>query len=307
MATKELKQQVSIANELIKSAQGLNIGEKRLLMLAVSKLDSKAKPSIQGATVSISVSEMVEMFGLNSDKAYQEAKKAAEGIMKRQIRLKSNNADSELMQWVGKSKYNSGEGWILIEFYYGLFPHLFELKSHFTSYRLSRASGLQSVYSWRLFELLMQFKKTGLLNILIDDFHHSLETPQTYHADFSLLRARVIEPAVREIREKDGLAVQWEAKKAGRKVVSLCFTFPTEQQNTLPLETKPTPTKGANLTKPDMQTEAKGTDTSGKPDKGDVLSRFLGVQSMAKLSNQPLETIAAPKDIELFKQYGLMN
>ena len=258
MATKQPKQQVSIANDLIKSAQGLNIGEKRLLMLAVSKLDSKANSTIQGATVSITVSEMVEMFDLNPDKAYQEAKKAAEGIMKRQIRLKPNDADSELIQWVGKSKYSKGEGWILIEFYYGLFPHLFELKSHFTSYRLSRASGLQSVYSWRLFELLMQFKKTGLLNILIDDFHHSLETPKTYHADFSLLKARVIEPAVKEIREKDGLAVEWEAIKAGRKVKALKFTFPTEQQTALPIAEKPlkTPTKArTKKTEPDAPSE----------------------------------------------------
>ena len=226
---KEVKQ-VSIANDLIRSAQGLNLGEKRLLMLAISKLDSQAKPTFQGATTVIRVTEMVDAFGLNPDKAYQEAKKAAEGMMKRQIRLKPNDADSELIQWVGKSKYSKGEGWILIEFYHGLFPHLFELKSHFTTYKLSRASALRSVYSWRLFELLMQFKKTGLLNISLEEFRHTLEVPSSYETDFSWLRMRVIEPAVKEIREKDGLAIQWEAIKAGRKVKALKFTFPTEQQ-----------------------------------------------------------------------------
>lgn len=311
MATKQLKQQVSIANDLIKSAQGLNIGEKRLLMLAVSKLDSKATPSIQGATVSITVSEMVEMFDLNPDKAYQEAKKAAEGIMKRQIRLKTNDADSELIQWVGKSKYNKGEGWILVEFYYGLFPHLFELKSHFTSYRLSRASGLRSVYSWRLFELLMQFKKTGLLNILIDDFHHSLETPKTYHVDFSLLKARVIEPAVKEIREKDGLAVEWEAIKAGRKVKALKFTFPTEQQ--LSLDTHPKALNSANT----PRTEQQATEQGAKAKKGakqeieaflslsETKSRLQSAKELARLAKVPAETYLTEKDRASIAHYEL--
>ena len=311
MATKQLKQQVSIANDLIKSAQGLNIGEKRLLMLAVSKLDSKATPSIQGATVSITVSEMVEMFDLNPDKAYQEAKKAAEGIMKRQIRLKTNDADSELIQWVGKSKYNKGEGWILVEFYYGLFPHLFELKSHFTSYRLSRASGLRSVYSWRLFELLMQFKKTGLLNILIDDFHHSLETPKTYHVDFSLLKARVIEPAVKEIREKDGLAVEWEAIKAGRKVKALKFTFPTEQQ--LSLDTHPKALNSANT----PRTEQQATEQGAKTKKGakqeieaflslsETKSRLQSAKELARLAKVPAETYLTEKDRASIAHYEL--
>lgn len=296
MATKELKPQVSIANELIKSAQGLNIGEKRLLMLAVSKLDSKAKPTIQGATVAISVSEMVEVFGLNPDSAYQEAKKAAEGIMKRQIRLKTNDVDSELIQWVGKSKYNKGEGWILVEFYYGLFPHLFELKSHFTSYRLSRASGLRSVYSWRLFELLMQFKKTGLLNMPIEEFQHSLETPETYNADFSLLRARVIEPAVKEIREKDGLAVEWEAIKAGRKVKALKFTFPTEQQLSLVSEPKPPKAAKPENSSPKMDEFLSLSETK---------SRLQSAKELARLVNASVETYLTEKDRASIAHYEL--
>lgn len=296
MATKELKPQVSIANELIKSAQGLNIGEKRLLMLAVSKLDSKAKPTIQGATVAISVSEMVEVFGLNPDSAYQEAKKAAEGIMKRQIRLKTNDVDSELIQWVGKSKYNKGEGWILVEFYYGLFPHLFELKSHFTSYRLSRASGLRSVYSWRLFELLMQFKKTGLLNMPIEEFQHSLETPETYNADFSLLRARVIEPAVKEIREKDGLTVEWEAIKAGRKVKALKFTFPTEQQLSLVSEPKPPKAAKPENSSPKMDEFLSLSETK---------SRLQSAKELARLVNASVETYLTEKDRASIAHYEL--
>ena len=293
---KEVKQ-VSIANDLIRSAQGLNLGEKRLLMLAISKLDSQAKPTFQGATTVIRVTEMVDAFGLNPDKAYQEAKKAAEGMMKRQIRLKPNDADSELIQWVGKSKYSKGEGWILIEFYHGLFPHLFELKSHFTTYKLSRASALRSVYSWRLFELLMQFKKTGLLNISLEEFRHTLEVPSSYETDFSWLRMRVIEPAVKEIREKDGLAIQWEAIKAGRKVKALKFTFPTEQPLMLNTNSKPSPKTAQRQTKSNRATPAVAKDSTA----ADLSER----QQHAEASGlAQLEALAKQYGIELPKLKG---
>lgn len=227
---------VILANELIRSAQGLNLNEKRLLMLAVSKLKYKSNPNLENATVKIFVSEMIGEFNLNQNKAYQETKKAAEGIMKRQIRLKPTNIDSELIQWVGKSKYSSGEGWVLLEFYIGLFPYLFELKKHFTKYNLTRAGAFKSVYTWRIFELIQQFKKTGVLKIKLDEFNHMLEVPETYIKDFGLLRTRVIEPSIKEIREKDGLNISWETVKSGRKVIALEFKFPIEQQTTLPFQ-----------------------------------------------------------------------
>ena len=105
-----------------------------------------------------------------------------------------------------------------------------QLNGLFTSYRLSRVSALRSLYSWRLFDLLMQFRKTGWLKIPIADFYHAVEAPETFKANFSNLRRWCIEPAVKEIREKDGLDLTWEAIKAGRKVVMLEFKFPKEKE-----------------------------------------------------------------------------
>ncbi len=289
---------IVMANELIRSAQGLNLGEKRLLMLAISKLDSQSKPTLQNATTTLSVSELVQAFDLNPDKAYQEAKKAAEGIMKRQIRLKPDDGNSELIQWVGRTKYSKGEGWLLIEFYQGVFPYLFELQKHFTIYKLSRASALRSVYSWRLFELLAQFKKTGSLNISLDEFRHALEVPSAYESDFSWLRMRVIEPAVKEIRAKDGLAVEWETIKAGRKVKALRFTFPTEQQTKLPLECS-----RVSVVEPKRKTNGQDYE---KLSQKEALSRYTGALNLAKLSNQTIDALVSAQELEAFKYYSLI-
>jgi plasmid replication initiation protein len=46
---------------------------------------------------------------------------------------------------------------------------------------------------------------------------------------------RVIEPAVNEIRLKNSLVLDWEAERAGRKVVGLVFRFSPDPQGRLDL------------------------------------------------------------------------
>src|SRR5574337_911960 len=102
-------------------------------------------------------------------------------------------------------------------------PHLFEIKkqSGFTRYYLKQTSALRSVYAWRLFELMMQFKKTGLLRINIEDFYYAMEAPLSCQKDFFNLKQRVIEPAVKELSEKNNMLIAWECqKKGGRKITS---------------------------------------------------------------------------------------
>ena len=44
--------------------------------------------------------------------------------------------------------------------------------------------------------------------------------PRKLPKNFQLLRKRIIEPAVKELTEKDGWLIEWEAVKSGRRVAS---------------------------------------------------------------------------------------
>lgn len=59
----------------------------------------------------------------------------------------------------------------------------------------------------------------GWLSISLDDFHHAMETPDSYKKTFGLLRERVIEPAVKELTEKDNWIIKWNPLKKGRKMI----------------------------------------------------------------------------------------
>ena len=94
---------------------------------------------------------------------------------------------------------------------------------------------LRSVYSWRLLELLTRFESTGTAEYTIEDFCASMEATEKQAADFAAVRRKIIEPAVKELTEKDGWLIQWQPIKAGRKVKALRFTFMRDPQGRLPL------------------------------------------------------------------------
>lgn len=290
---------ISMANELIRAAHNLSLMEKRVLMLAIAKIDSNAKSHVN-SLIRLTVSEFISEFDIDKDSAYREVKKAAKGIRRRYARFFTVDTDGQPIErdidWTTSGNYKDSEGWLELSINGDLNPYLFELKSHFTTYKLSRASALRSVYSWRLFELLMQFKKTGLLKINIDEFAKCLELSETYTSDFGAMRRKVIEPAVKEIREKDGLAIEWEAIKAGRKVKALKFTFPTEQQ--LSLVSEPKPPKAA---KPENNSQKMDEFLSLSETK----SRLQSAKELARLAKVPAETYLTEKDRASIAHYEL--
>ena len=52
-------------------------------------------------------------------------------------------------------------------------------------------------------------------------------------SDFGQVKRRIIDPAVKELTEKDGWLIQWEPVKAGRKVKAVRFTFMRNPQGSL--------------------------------------------------------------------------
>ena len=62
-----------------------------------------------------------------------------------------------------------------------------------------------------------------------------MEAPESCRKNFGQLRIRVLEPALKELREKDSFLLEWEPVKAGRKVTGLVFKFRMDPQGRLDL------------------------------------------------------------------------
>lgn len=235
---------VTMSNALTRAGHGLTLAEKRVVAIAVSKLDSRRQlPPGQVPRTKITAAEYAEAFGVDLDTAYDQLQSAAKQLYNRSITFyepawKRNGKPLPptrvQMRWVGSVKYQKGEGWVELAWWPDLMRHLTGLRAQFTTYQLQQASALRSVYSWKLLELLTRFQSTGWAEYDIEDFKASMDAPPSL-SDFGQVKRRIIEPAVKELIEKDGWLIQWRPIKAGRKVKAVRFDFMRDPQGRLPL------------------------------------------------------------------------
>lgn len=230
-----------MSNALARSAQGLSLVEKRAVALALGKTDSMSVPllaqaSVRGWEIKLTAEEYADAWGVDMSTAYVQLKEAGDALMNRQVHIKTMTKRGEKItkiNWCGKCTYHQGEGWIEVAFTHFVAPHLLGLRTKFTSYKLEQAGALRSLYAWRLLELLTSWQGTGVWNVDVEDFADAVEAPESFRKDFAQLRRRVIEPAVKELREKDNWLIEWKPIKAGRRVSSLCFRFARNPQQSL--------------------------------------------------------------------------
>lgn len=231
------KLQITMSHALTTAAQGLTLAEKRVMMYAVAKLDSfKNDGGTATGIVKLVAHDYAEHFGVDPDTAYTQLRQAGKGIFNRYIRFfeaGSKGPEEVMIRWVSSARYSPGTGTVTLRFTPEIAPHLLQLKNQFTKYKLAQASALRSIYSWRLLELLSQYGTTGWCQLDLIAFHHAMETPPSARENFKECRKRVIDPAVKELREKDGWLIDWTPIKTGRKVTALRFEFKRHPQGKL--------------------------------------------------------------------------
>jgi plasmid replication initiation protein len=232
--------QINMSNALSRSAHGLSLSEKRIVAACIAKSDqvpNMTQVRQRGAwLVRLSAADYAETFGVDMNTAYEQLKGASENLYNRYIRTmrKSRKGMVEYkFRWVGGVRYHEGEGWVELDWWHEVVPHLFGLRAEFTSYKLQQASALRSSYSWRLFEVLQSWIGTGRYQPTIEDFCLAMDVPDSYTKNFKEIRRRVIEPAVSELIQKNNMLIEWSTVSAGRKVIGLDFKFRTNPQGRL--------------------------------------------------------------------------
>jgi plasmid replication initiation protein len=241
---------VTMSNALTRAAHGLSLAEKRIVMSAVAKLDPRrGHPAGTVLVTQVTAAEYAETFGLDPTTAYEQLKNGGKELYQRSItffreaynrRGKPIAPTRVTMRWIGRAQYHDGEGWIEVAWWPDVVPHLTGLRKQFTQLQLKQASALRSIYSWKLLELLMRFNGTGWAEYDIEDFAEAMEATEKQRADFNNLRRRMIEPAVKELQEKDGWIIDWKPILGGRRVKAVRFDFRRDDQLRLDLGKHPT-------------------------------------------------------------------
>lgn len=228
---------VTLRNDLVAASHGLKtLAEQRVVKSCAAKLDSVRLD--QGRyKITLSAAEYAETFGLDPNTAYEQLKTVSDTLLDRVIKREEDLGKRGVRlhkdHWVSGVTYHEGEAWVELRFSHEATPYLVALRGNHTTYLLRQAAGLRSIYSWRLLEMLMQFKDTGWRQMDVPDFIHAMDAKTSHTANFAQLRRWVIEPAVKELTEKDGWLIEWQPIKQGRKVTALRFTFERDPQGRL--------------------------------------------------------------------------
>lgn len=236
---------VTMSNALTRAAHGLSLAEKRIVMSAVAKIDPR-RPHPSGIVLvsKVTAAEYAESFNVDSSTAYTQLRDGAKDLYQRSITFfqEAHNRQGKplaptrvTMRWIGQAQYHEGEGWVEVHWWPAVVPHLTGLRKQFTQVQLEQASALRSAYSWKLLELLMRFKGTGWAEYDIEDFAEAMEATEKQRANFAAIRRRIIEPAVKELQEKDGWLIEWRPILGGRRVKAVHFSFERDPQLSLPL------------------------------------------------------------------------
>ena len=224
--------QVNMSNDLTRSAHGLNLSEKRIIAACIAKTDQM--PGLEevrrrgGWLVKLTAKDYAKTFDVDLNTAYEQLQAGAKSLFQRYIRttrMTRKGLKVRECHWVGAVEYHEGEGTVELDFWHEIVPHLFGLGVHFTRYKLWQTSALRSTYSWRLFELLQSWLSEGSYETPIDDFCVAMDVPDSYRKNFKEIRTRVIEPAIKELTEKNNMTITWQPRNAGRKVIGLIFKF----------------------------------------------------------------------------------
>lgn len=212
-------------NQLVNACYTMTLNEKRLLLLAISKIDSTRFPEPGKAPISVvvSVSDWIAHYaGKDPKAAYQEVQQASRRLLRRQVTVRKGAPNYQVMNWLDSCEYQPGEACVSIVFGYTVGLYLRGLQEQFTKISLLSAQELRSFHSIRLYELLFSFKSTKTRVEPLEALRERLELKQAYprYADF---KRRVVDPSIAEINSKTDIQVSYEPIKNGRKIVSLRF------------------------------------------------------------------------------------
>lgn len=243
----------------------LTLAEQRVLLACIAQIDSTAILS-EGYRFEITASGMADLAGLDSlSNAYRDLKKAAEKLYERSVIIDDPDLDNPQItqrktRWISSIDYVPGEGKLVLSFSVGIIPYLSQLSKEFTKYKLMHVARFESVYSIRLYELLVQWSSVGEREIEVEWLKNQFQVEDKY-TRLTDLKKRVIDPAVAEINEHSNLWVKYGQRKSGRTITHFQFQFGFKDQ----------PKLRQQLTDADIDREARPGET-----KAAVVARLTG-------------------------------
>ncbi|MGP5549013.1 replication initiation protein RepM [Psychrobacter alimentarius] len=225
------KQLIAKDNKLISASYSLGIPEQRLIFLAIIEAREQKQLIDARGVLNIRAKSYQEQFKVEKNTSYDALKSATSGLFDahfeyEDIHEKTGKLALHVIRWVQKISYIDDAGMVELQFTDAVIPLITRLSEQYTEYELKQVSELQSEYSIRLYELMMQWKAVGKTNkISVDDLRRKLGVEPQQYKKMNNFKARVLDHAIKQINEHTDIQAEYDQYKDGRAIAGFIFKF----------------------------------------------------------------------------------
>ena len=216
-------------NALIEASYTLDAVEQRILLLAV--LASRQQRQPKDNKVKIHAYEYMNTFGVERHASYEALRNGAKGLFEAKFQYQKVDDETGAVgvaesRWVESAIYFDKLATVELAFTSDVLPLIGELEKRFTQYEIEQIAGLQSRYSIRLYEMLMQWRSSGKTpEIALKTLRNRLGLLDDEYNRMCDFKSRVIDAALKQINEHTDIKATYEQHKQGRSITGFTFTF----------------------------------------------------------------------------------
>lgn len=220
-------------NRLNQAFQMLSLAELHIVQLAIVDARETGTGLSTDTPLRIDAKRYAEVFDTTRQNAYQRMKEAEDTLFNRRFSFYDDEGILVKSRWISQVRYLDDQGAIEIVFTPAVVQGISRIdgvKEFFTQYLLSQTAHLKSVYSARLYELLIQWRSTGKVPMVdLTTFREQLGIGVNEYQRMHHFKARVLDLAIYEINEKTDIIVKYEQHKNGRLIKGFSFSFKQKQ------------------------------------------------------------------------------
>ena len=214
-------------NQLNSALQNLSLPEIRIIQLAIVDARETNTGLSTDKPLRIDALRYAEMFETTRQNGYKRMKDAEENLFNRRFSYIDERGKLIKSRWIQQVTYLDDEGAIELVFTLAVVNGISRIdgaEDFFTSYLLEQTASMDSIYSVRLYELLVQWvaaKNTPLFDL--DKFRNQLGVEDHEYKRMGNFKLRVLDLAVKEINEKSDIKVSYSQVKKGRTITGFKF------------------------------------------------------------------------------------
>lgn len=221
---------VKMHNNMAEARYQLSPVEQKIFIYAVRKIDQTKKEFNE---VDLLISELAEIAEISEKRMLTISKldKYIKNIMRTVIETwdvtEKGKKRLRMYNLTQRAEHIEGEAIIRFKFNKDMMPLLLDLQKNFFI-QAPEVITFKSTHSMRIYDFFKGKYNTNEWNTTIDDFKNQFGLENAYK-DWTNLKRRVVEPALKEINTSD-LRISYEMRTRSRKAYYLDFKFETVGQ-----------------------------------------------------------------------------